>query len=96
MAIIGPVLAVNSESLGRRIFRVRRTPTPARDIVQAEGIALLEAVTADPTLDEVVAEAAEALAETKAAPEAGSFDALADQASQQSDELSARTRDPEY
>jgi CPA2 family monovalent cation:H+ antiporter-2 len=96
MAIIGPVLAVNSESLGRRIFRVRRTPTPARDIAQAEGIALLEAVTADPTLDEVAAELAETPAETKAASDTDSFDALAEQASQQSDELSARTRDPEY
>jgi CPA2 family monovalent cation:H+ antiporter-2 len=48
MAIIGPILAVNSERAGARIFRTRRAvePTAERDRMRAEGIALVEAATA--------------------------------------------------
>lgn len=47
MAIVGPILAVNSEKIGRLVFgRSRPAPTPERDRMRAEGIALVEAATA--------------------------------------------------
>lgn len=48
MAIIGPILAVNSERAGALIFRSRRVvaSTVDRDRMRAEGIALVEAASA--------------------------------------------------
>ncbi|CAN5199365.1 cation:proton antiporter [soil metagenome] len=100
MAIVGPVLAVNSERLGAALFRKRkRAPTVERDRMRAEGIALLEAATAgelpgEPDIDddEGLFDPVAALESVDAEPR----DALAEQASQQSDEVSDRKRDPEY
>jgi K+:H+ antiporter subunit KhtU len=92
MAVIGPILAVNSESIARAVFRLRKVRAPEPDRMRAESIALLEAVTADPELEEVSLPevvASETATETPS-------DALAEQAAQQSDEVSARKRDPEY
>lgn len=98
MAIIGPILAVNSERAGAVIFRRRKkAPTPERDRMRAEGIALVEAVTkgevpSEPDLDddEGLFDPVEAMETAEPA------DLLAEQAAQQSDELSDRKRDPEY
>jgi CPA2 family monovalent cation:H+ antiporter-2 len=94
MAIVGPVLAVNSEKIAHLVFRTKkRVATPERDRMRAEGIALVEAATSgmlpSDAVDDVEAELHERL------------DAVAEQASQQADELfgadpSERTRDPEY
>ena len=91
MAIIGPVLAVNSERIGRWIFPARRPePAPERDRMRAEGIALVEAVAvgglpSDP-IDDVEA----------VADELNEARRRAEQAAEQSDETGARRRDPEY
>ena len=90
MAVIGPMLAVNSEAVGQRLFRVRQVPAPERAKAAAEGIAILEAVSADPDLM-IASVPGDELDEVEKA-----LDALADQAAQQSDEVSARKRDPEY
>lgn len=90
MAVIGPVLAVNSETVGRRLFRARQQPAPERARAASESIAILEAVSADPDLTIASVPGDELDSVEKA------LDALADQAAQQSDEVAARKRDPEY
>ena len=94
MAIVGPVLAVNSEKLGRLVFGTRRRkvvdPEVAR--MRAEDFALVEAAMAgaeppQPTVaDDIVEQYPLETAE----------DSLAAQAAAQSDEQSERKRDPEY
>lgn len=98
MAIVGPVLAVNSERIGGFILGTKRrsaTATPERDRMREEGIALVEAALAglEPSQS---ADIDIAVAEFSAGREPEPVDRLAEQASQQSDELSARKRDPEY
>lgn len=91
MAIVGPVLAVNSEKIGRLIFRSKKKlATPERDRMRAEEIALVEAAMsgAEPPEPSAPDEVVERY------PLEG--DPLAEQASQQSDELGGRRRDPEY
>ena len=103
MAIIGPVLAVNSERMGAVIFRTRRkkaSETVDRDRERAEGIALVEAAAAgqlpageeDDESDEGLFDPITALESAGSQP----VDTLAEQAAQQSDELYDRKRDPEY
>ncbi len=105
MSIIGPVLAVNSERLGARVFPSRRAaPTPERERMRAEGIALVEAATSglEPTqneeLDDVVAEYVPAGADETGYDD--EVDPVAEQAALQSDQKSTRhverQRDPEY
>lgn len=114
IAIAGPIFAVNSERIGARIFRSGRgaAPTTERDRMRAEGIALVEAATAnqppassesnDGSSDPIAAlEGSDDMPADVATlqPRAGEepmTDPRKDQAAQQSDEQSARTRDPEY
>jgi CPA2 family monovalent cation:H+ antiporter-2 len=101
MAIVGPVLAVNSERMGAVIFRTRKkkAPTVERDRMRAEGIALLEAATAGELPSEADPDDDDGLFDPVAALEAATAepaDPVAEQAAQQSDELSDRKRDPEY
>jgi CPA2 family monovalent cation:H+ antiporter-2 len=111
MAIVGPVLAVNSERIGLRIFRTKKSsaPTAERDRMRAEGIALVEAATAgqlpetadddEGIFDPIAALDRADAASTEPAPIARdrpSSDPRAGQAAQQSDEVAARKRDPEY
>ena len=88
MAIIGPILTVNSERFGAAVFakKKRARPSPARDRITEENIALVEAATAG--LEAVPQEE-----ETDVA-----VDRLVEQAMQQSDDdsPSGRQRDPEY
>ncbi|MET4781164.1 cation:proton antiporter [Glaciihabitans sp. UYNi722] len=96
MAIVGPILAVNSERFGNRFLRPKaRARAKAKaaseptakaqggDAMIKENIALVEAATADmePGEPEHAVNAA---------------DRLIEQAMQQSDELTERQRDPEY
>jgi len=100
MAIIGPVLAVNSEKIGAVIFKKKPVAaSAARARMSDENIALVEAATAglDATplpqndLDEFEADIAAEVAERPA-----DIDAVIEQAMQQSDEIVERKRDPEY
>ncbi len=102
MAIVGPILAVNSERIGARVFRTkRRVAAPDRDRMRAEGIALVEAATAGELSGE---EEFDGEAELDAAldrldlrhSQRRPADRLAEQAAQQSDEVFDRKRDPEY
>lgn len=106
MAIIGPVLAVNSERAGARIFRSRRRVALTADSDRDRDFALAEAAMAGQPDDETVAleiaadelpEEDEALAPAHAAEDAESR--LAAQAGAQSDvqpHRIERERDPEY
>jgi CPA2 family monovalent cation:H+ antiporter-2 len=93
MAIVGPLLAVNSERIGRFIFPVKAAaPSPDRDRMRAEGIALVEAATAGQDTGEPIADIDAAVAELAAAEP----DIVIEQAAEQSDEVAERKRDPEY
>lgn len=97
MSIVGPVLAVNSEKIGRILFRSRlaKAAQPTRDRMRAEDIALVEAAMAgdgapetgidDDVIEEFGTEAAGNQADPPVEP-----------ASVQSVELWERKRDPEY
>jgi CPA2 family monovalent cation:H+ antiporter-2 len=99
MAIVGPILAFNSEKIGRVVFRSRRAPAarPERDRMRAEEIALVEAAMAglepveQPQPDVVVEQypLEQAPVETNAEP-------VREQAAEQSDAEYERRRDPEY
>jgi len=93
MAIIGPVLAVNSEKIGRRVFGTPRPVAvrPERDRMRAEDIALVDAVMSgadvpEPRIPDDIVETYPLEA----------VDPIEGQAAQQSDELGGRRRDPEY
>lgn len=94
MGIIGPILAVNPERIGRALFPTRATPRPVeRDRMRAEGIALLaEAATAEPDSRE----AAQLDDLVEHFPIDDEVDEAARQAAEQSDEVATRQRDPEY
>lgn len=93
MAIIGPILAVNSEKIGARIFRSRKPVAKSEhDRMAEENIALVEAAMAgtqlpasdDDLFDDVDSERV-------------ANDPIVEQAMQQSDtEKPGRQRDPEY
>lgn len=84
MSIAGPILAANSEKIGAVILRTKKKTKPrTRPIMAEENIALVAAATEG--LEHGEPEAASTAAER-----------LIDQAMQQSDERSERTRDPEY
>lgn len=86
MAIIGPVLAVNSEKLGTVLFTKKRVANPERDRMNEEAIALVEAATVGLENEEPVEEIESAV------------DRLVEQAMMQSDDdaPTERRRDPEY
>ncbi|MES2169115.1 MAG: cation:proton antiporter [Actinomycetota bacterium] len=98
MAVIGPVLAANSERAGAVLFRKRRKTKPdaQRDAMSEENIALVEAATSgqesvpygDTEVDTIEPEDTPEVAEAA--------DRLIEQAMSQSDEQTERKRDPEY
>ncbi len=98
MAIVGPVLAVNSEKIGKVIFgsRLTKVAHPARDRMRAEDIALVEAAMAgdDPPEPRVPDDSIEVFGAT--GRERAAVEPHDEQASQQPDEPLERKRDPEY
>lgn len=86
MAVIGPVLAVNSEKLGAALFPNKQVKNIERDRMNDEAIALVEAATADLEVEKPKVEVESAV------------DRLVEQAMQQSDDDTRprRERDPEY
>jgi CPA2 family monovalent cation:H+ antiporter-2 len=85
MAVIGPVLAVNSEKLGAAMFKKKKVVNPERDRMNEEAIALVEAATAGLEPEQPVGDVE------------GAVDRLVEQAMQQSDDdAPKRERDPEY
>ena len=90
MAIIGPIIAVNSNTIGGFLFRApKKVARPSREA--DENIALVEAALAG----EQVATTEADLFEPEPV-EAKRVDPLVEQAMQQSDEVTERKRDPEY
>jgi monovalent cation:H+ antiporter-2, CPA2 family len=89
MAIVGPVIAVNSDKLGALIFRRRTVPVVREHREADENIALVEAALAgrEPAPDD------DDLFEDE---EPQTIDPLIEQAMAQSDETLERKRDPEY
>jgi CPA2 family monovalent cation:H+ antiporter-2 len=89
MAIVGPVIAVNSDKLGSLIFRRRAAPVVREHREADENIALVEAALAGrtPEADD------DDLFEPE---ETETIDPLIEQAMAQSDETLERKRDPEY
>jgi CPA2 family monovalent cation:H+ antiporter-2 len=102
MAVVGPILAVNSEKLGRVVFRSRKpVAVTERDRVRAgadrmssEEIALVESVMAGADVPE--SEIPDDIVESYPTERVASRDPLEEQASQQSDAYPERQRDPEY
>ncbi|WP_309620237.1 cation:proton antiporter, partial [Salinibacterium sp.] len=95
MAIVGPILAVNSEKIGRRVFASRtqqNRSAPARDRMRAEDIALVEAAMSGRDLPPT--EVGDDVFDTF--PDEAVPDRQQAQAEQQSDQLFERKRDPEY
>ena len=89
MAIVGPVIAVNSDKLGAFIFRRRAVPVVREHREADENIALVEAALAgrapEPDDDDLFED-----------DEPQTIDPLIEQAMAQSDETLERKRDPEY
>jgi CPA2 family monovalent cation:H+ antiporter-2 len=85
MAVIGPVLAVNSERFGALVFRTKKKAKVERDLAAEEAIALVEAAT-------------ENLEPQRPVDVDEQVDRLVEQAMQQSDDMAPprRERDPEY
>ncbi|MBX3100304.1 MAG: cation:proton antiporter [Salinibacterium sp.] len=98
MAIVGPVLAVNSEKMGRALFRTRTKPVDIeRDRMRAEEIALVESVMAGTEVPESAIP--DDIVQTYPLSELDEVEPtgpLEEQASQQSDVQYERKRDPEY
>jgi monovalent cation:H+ antiporter-2, CPA2 family len=92
MAVVGPILAVNSEKIGRLVFRTRsKAADPDRDRMRAEEIALVEAVmSGDPVPEATLPDEVIEVYPT------GPLDPIEEQAAQQSDAQYERKRDPEY
>ncbi len=103
MAIIGPLLAVNSERIGS-LLKPRRKKSPAeaqRDVDREESIALVEAALTEPEPapeeDQSLVPSPDPEFDPVAAMDAAEeSDAIVEQAAQQSDERGTRPRDPEY
>ena len=99
MAIVGPILAVNSEKIGRVVFRSRRARggEPEKlhsDSMSAEEIALVESVMAGNDVPE--ADIPDDIVETYPSESSAPRDPVEEQAAQQSDAQYERKRDPEY
>jgi CPA2 family monovalent cation:H+ antiporter-2 len=103
MAVLGPVLAVNSERIGRGIFRPKRRPEPvveARNREAEEAIALMSGSGTEPP--DVEPPFGSAAADEDLYDQPSDFaaaepdDLMVQQAMEQSDELNGRKRDPEY
>ena len=104
MSIVGPVLAVNSERMGRILFRSKLTKAaqPVRDRMRAEDIALVEAAMSGKDIPEprVVDDSVEVYPHrdgaTSGTTDGVEADPYVERARQQPDELFERKRDPEY
>jgi CPA2 family monovalent cation:H+ antiporter-2 len=98
MAVIGPVLAANSERAGAVLFRKRRTKKPdeQRDAMSEENFALVEAATSGQEAVPFGETEVDTLEPEEAPEVATAADRLIDQAMAQSDEQTERKRDPEY
>jgi CPA2 family monovalent cation:H+ antiporter-2 len=105
MAIIGPILAVNSETFGAWIFRTKKKSAAkqASRLERDENIALVEAAFAGKVGDEVVDDSVtrpELVDDTEDELSDAEAERLVEQAMRQSDELPVqqieRKRDPEY
>ncbi|KQO09744.1 potassium transporter [Agreia sp. Leaf244] len=109
MAIMGPILAANSERIANVILRPTRAAKAAdaqkhRDPLLDEGIALVAAATAgqDVSLPRADDDSEPTLSTTPRAEQAqqesdaGDVDALVEQAMRQSDDFGVRERDSEY
>lgn len=94
LAVLGPVLATNSERIGRRIFRRKPKPVvvPGDD---EQAFALVEAATSGQRPAEDDEDDAGVDDEFDDGPDRAELDRLVEQAMNQSDEHSPR-RDPEY
>jgi CPA2 family monovalent cation:H+ antiporter-2 len=101
MAVIGPILAVNSQKMGAVFFKRKRPLAASGAAVVAhpnlddENFALVEAVM-DGASVEIDDEDDEPDAEELPSVDRPAVDPLIEQAMQQSDELMERPRDPEY
>jgi CPA2 family monovalent cation:H+ antiporter-2 len=95
MAIIGPVLALNSEKIGARIFPAKKEPHSRQaehGLTADENIALVEAATSGREIPGADDDLFDDVDGDRPAP-----DPIAEQAAQQSDaEKPGRQRDPEY
>lgn len=103
MAIVGPILAVNSDTIGRAVFRTRpkrveptapdrmRTDRMRNDRMRTEEIALVEAAMAGDVSAESPRDDV-----VEVYPLGSAADPPVDQAGQQSDAQAERRRDPEY
>jgi CPA2 family monovalent cation:H+ antiporter-2 len=111
MAIMGPILAANSEKIANVILRPRASPAAQantskqnRDPMLDEEIALVVAATAGqdvslPRADDESEPTLDTTPRVGAAPQepdAGDMDALIEQAMRQSDDFGTRERDSEY
>lgn len=100
MAIVGPVLAVNSEKIGRLVFGTKRKKVvvdAGRERMRAEDIALVEAAMSGAELPEsAVADDIVEQYPLETVPVDSLDDELEEQAASESDEVSERRRDPEY
>ncbi|GAA2240664.1 cation:proton antiporter [Herbiconiux moechotypicola] len=111
MAIVGPILAVNSERIGAFVLRTgspkkaggRKADAPsARDLEADEAIALMEAATsggsvpAEPSGASELVTAAEPVSGASEGGGTAERDRLIEQAMQQSDDDGRRARDDEY
>jgi CPA2 family monovalent cation:H+ antiporter-2 len=104
MAVMGPILAVNSERIGAFVLRTKKSPAKVREAMDNEAIALMEGVTGSPEGSR--AEGPIALASPPVATpldddrddrgDRAASDRLIEQAMQQSDDDSPRARDSEY
>jgi len=101
MAIVGPILAVNSEKMGRFFFRTKikaGEPERARTgSISAEEIALVESVMSGKEVPEssIPDDIVERYPTGSTDPE-DPTDPIEEQAAQQSDAVAERKRDPEY
>jgi len=95
MAIIGPVLAVNSEKIGARIFPAKKKAQPKQaehGLTADENFALVEAAMSGHEVPGPDDDVFDDIDDDRLAP-----DPVAEQAAQQSDaEKPGRQRDPEY
>lgn len=105
MAVVGPILAVNSERVGARVLRARTRSTPVAERRRDEELALAEAAMSGrpgdelPALEIAAGELPAGLSPGPVAPAARTSEEerLAEQAGSQSDvPRPPRERDPEY
>ena len=93
MAVVGPIIAVNSNAIAALVLRRPKAAQPARDREAEENIALVEAALAAGPIDPTDGDLFEPAPESEISR---AIDPVVEQAMQQSDEIVERKRDPEY